>query len=249
MSFLTENLKVFPRIKAGKCVHILALGASCTEHFMVGTHWFDIVEIGFMHTFRRWTDDRKSVYTTQLCLNAATSNHTTNELLARFDRDVAPFQPDLVIQTCGFNDANPDRNVSLEEFKSNLKALREKVERLGGDVLFQTPYEPDIDRWKTDHPEWAANIPSYVQALREVAGPFLSDNYPRWQLLRRHAPAVYRLMMRDALHLNPNGNALLGLDIARKLELTIPEENEPWMPCPLAAQKCMDMLEEQFLSK
>ena len=242
MTYLSENLKIFQRVREGKCVHILALGSSSTEHFMVGTHWFDLVEIGFMHTFRHWTEDRKSVYTTQLCLNAGTSNHTTGELLARFQRDVAPFQPDLVILTCGFNDANPNRNVSLEEFRENLEFLRAKVEELEGELLFQMPCAPDAELLQQTHPEWNAAIPSYMQVMREVAGAYLHDNFSRWERLRIQAPELYRLLMRDSMHVNPEGSAVMGLDLARQLGLSIPTENSQWLRAPLFAQKCLDLL-------
>ena len=249
MTFFTENLQIFPRIRAGKCVHVQALGASCTEHFMVGTHWFDIVEVGFVNTFRRWTDDRKSVFTTQLCLNAGTSNHTTDELLARFDRDVTPFQPDLLILTCGLNDANPARHVPLDRFRDNLMTIREKVRNLNGEVLFQTTHAIDAEAMQKDYAEWAANVEPYMEAVREVAGPYLNDNLKRWTLLRRSNATLHRLLLRDKLHLNAEGNAVMGLDLARLLGLSLPDENLCHLKTALFAQKCLDLLEEAEATK
>ena len=58
MTWLSENLRIFKRIAEGKVVHVLALGSSNTEHFMVGAHWFDYVGMGLMHKYRKWTEDR-----------------------------------------------------------------------------------------------------------------------------------------------------------------------------------------------
>ncbi len=245
MRSLRNRLRVFERIAEGRHVHVLALGSSNTEHFMVGAHWFDYVSLGFMHTFRRWTDDRSSVDNAALCLNAGTSNNTTAELLARFDRDVTPFKPDLMILTAGINDANPNRNVSPETFKANLIELRKRVNDWGGDVLFQTYYSCDLERFQARHPGWAANYEPYTQITREVAGEMLNDNFTRWERLRKYDVKAYRLLMRDDLHLNPEGNAVIGLDLLRLLELELPDENLPWIRGGVFARDCMDLLEEK----
>ena len=137
MTKLKDKLRIFEKIDAGDHVRIMALGSSNTEHFMVGAHWFDYVNMGFMHTYRKWTSDRSSVDNPHLCLNAGTSNNTTGELLARFDRDVTPFKPDLLILTAGINDANPNRNVTTEMTADNLIEMRRRVNSWGGDVLIQ----------------------------------------------------------------------------------------------------------------
>ncbi len=237
------KLKIFQRIAEGKNVRILALGSSNTEHFMVGAHWFDYVNMGFMHKFRRWTDDRSSVDNPALCLNAGTSNNTTAELLARFDRDVAPFKPDLVILTCGINDANPNRHITPEMTKANLIELRRRVEALGGEVLFQTYYSADLEELEKTRPDWAANYVQYTEIIREVAGPMLNDNFARWERLRKANVKAYRLLMRDSLHVNPVGNAVIGLDLIRLLNLTLPDENLPWIRDGVFAQYSMDLLE------
>lgn len=245
MSKLTEKLRIFERIRQGRHVHVLALGSSNTEHFMVGAHWFDYVNIGLMHKYRRWTDDRSSVDNPELCLNAGTSNNTTAELLGRFDRDVAPFKPDLLILTAGINDANPNRKVSREEFRNNLMMLRKRVNDLGGDVLFQTCYACDLEKLSETRPDWAANFKPYTEIIREVAGEFLNDNFSRWERLRKYDIKAFRLLMRDSLHLNPDGNAVIGLDLTRLLELPVPDENLPWIKAGVFAQKTMDLLEKQ----
>ena len=244
MTTLTEKLRIFDRIARGDHVHVAALGSSSTEHFMVGAHWFDYVNMGFMHKYRRWIDDRSSVDNPQLCLNAGTSNNTTRELLARFDRDIAPFKPDLLIVLTGINDANPNRKVSREEFCANLAEIRRRTEALGGDVLFQTFYSCDAELLAKEHPEWTANYPKYAEAIREVAGDMLVENFARWERLRNFDVKAYRLLMRDSLHLNPEGNAVIGLDLVRLLELELPDENLPWIRGGVFARDCMDLLEQ-----
>ncbi len=249
MSDLTEKLRIFERIANGDYVHIAAIGSSSTEHFMVGAHWFDYVNIGFMHKYRRWVDDGKSVINPQLCLNAGVSNHTTRELLARYDRDIAPFKPDLLIFLSGQNDANPERNISREEFRANLVELRRRTEDLGGDMLFQTYFDCDREKFAEKNPEWSANYEDYAQIIREVAGDLLVDHFNRWQLLRKYDLKAFRLLMRDANHLNPIGNAVIGLDLVRALDLVLPDENLPWISAGVFARDCMDLLEKMDAEK
>ena len=243
MSNLRDKLRIFRRIEANENVHVLALGSSNTEHFMVGAHWFDYVNMGFMHTFRRWTDDRSCVDNPALCLNAGTSNNTTEELLKRFDRDVAPFKPDLMILTAGINDANPNRNVTTLMLKNNLIELRKRVNSWGGDVLFLTYYSCDKEKLAETAPKWAENYEIYNDVIREVAGDYLNDNYLRWERLRKYDVKSYRLLMRDPLHVNPVGNAIIGLDLLRLLNLILPDENLPWIRGGVFARTCMDLLE------
>ena len=243
MKDLCEKLRVFERIAAGQHVHVLALGDSSAEHFMVGAHWFDYVNIGFMHKYRKWTADSSSVDNPVLCLNAGISNHTTDELLARFDRDVAPFKPDLVILSAGLNDANPRRGVSTERFRANLRELKMRVNDLDGDVLFQTFYYCDTKKLAEVRLDWLTNLAPYAAIIREAAGELLVDHFTRWERLYKHDVAAFRLLMRDYMHLNPEGNAVIGLDLARALELPIPEENLPWIRGGVFAQKTMDLLE------
>lgn len=244
MSELRDKLRIFDRIDAGKNVHVLALGESNTEHFMVGAHWFDYVNMGFMHTYRKWTSDRSSVDNPALCLNAGTSNNTTAELLARFDRDVTPFKPDLLILTAGVNDANPNRNLSREMMHGNMVEIRRRVNSWGGDVLFQTCYCCDYEKFREKSPQWADNYEPYMEVVRSVAGEYLNDNYSRWKLLHDCNIQSFRLLMRDHLHLNPVGNAVIGLDLIRLLGLTLPDENLPWITGGVFARDCMDLLEK-----
>ena len=244
MSKLRDKLRIFDRIDAGEHVHVLALGSSNTEHFMVGAHWFDYVNMGLMHTYRKWTSDRSSVDNPALCLNAGTSNNTTGELLARFDRDVAPFKPDLLILTAGINDANPNRNVTTGMTAANLIEMRRRVNSWGGDVLFQTYYCCDYEKFRAEAPQWADNYEPYLEVIREVAGEYICDNYKRWKRLHDYDIKAFRLLMRDYLHLNPEGNAVIGLDLVRALELKLPDENLPWIRGGVFARDCMDLLEK-----
>ena len=73
---------------------LVALGASNTDRYMPCMHWVDVLEVGLRTRFGRKFQ----------LIDSGVSGNNTREALARFDRDVALFQPALVIVTLGGND-------------------------------------------------------------------------------------------------------------------------------------------------
>ena len=243
------KLEALDRIAAGEHLRIMALGDSTVEHFMVGAHWSDYVNIGLMNNFRRWSEDRLSVDNPATFLNAGISNSTSADLLARFSRDADPFRPDLLILMCGFNDANPRRGISPKRFGENLRALHEKVAGWGGEVLFNTPYACDREKLAEEAPEWAEAIPTYVDVIREYADGVLIDHFARWEPLRRRDIGALRMLLVDSLHLNPAGNAVIGLDILDRMGLALPEKNTPWISEGIFAWKYMNAIQQDRKQK
>jgi hypothetical protein len=52
----------------------------------------------------------------------------------------------------------------------------------------------------------------------------LIDHLARWEPLRQRAYGIYKGLMIDAMHVNEQGNLLMGLDIARCISLKLPED-------------------------
>ncbi|MFA6815042.1 MAG: SGNH/GDSL hydrolase family protein [Lentisphaeria bacterium] len=229
------NLKLFEKLKKGGTIRVIAFGSSNTERFMVGAHWFDYIEIGFKRLFGGGCGQ---------FINCGISGQTSCDLLNRFDRDIAPMKPDLVIITIGGNDANPTNNVSPEELRKNLFELRSRIAKWGGQTIFQTYYAAcPPEKYFTA--KWAKNYTVYMQVIRDAAGEMLNDNWVRWERLRLVNPGAHRLLMRDMLHVNPIGNAVIGLDLLRKFGISLPDENAPWICAGIFAQTTLDLLEKQ----
>ncbi len=70
-------------------------------------------------------------------INAGENGNTSAEGLARFQRDVDPHLPAVVILEFGGNDPvnNPDRRVSPEEFKNYLEQMIDRIKARGGDCI------------------------------------------------------------------------------------------------------------------
>ena len=230
------NLGIFARIRAGKTIRVCAFGSSNTERFDTGMHWFDYVELGFKNTFGGGVGQ---------FINTGISGNTSSQMLERFERDVAPYSPDLTIVTCGGNDSNPSRNVSESLFRENLRRIAGLLTASGGEVIFQTYYACDLERLE---PAYAGAIPRYMRIIRETAAELnclVSDNYSRWERLRLSSPDVYRLLMRDNMHVNQYGNMVIGLDLMRKFVFRLADDKRDFCRTGLIARYAMDLLEER----
>ena len=231
-----SRLKIFEKIREGKKIRVCAFGSSNTERFDVGMHWFDYVDFGFKNTFGGSVGQ---------FINTGISGNTSTQMLERFERDVAPYSPDLTIVTCGGNDSNPSREISESVFHENLCRMAGLLKALGSEVVFQTYYACDLEHLD---PAYAEAIPRYMQIIRDTAEELnapVNDNYARWERLRISAPDVYRLLMLNSMHVNLYGNMVIGLDLMRKFGFRLPDDKRDFCRTGLIAQCAMDILEKE----
>ena len=219
----------------GEFIRVVAFGASNTQRYLPGTHWFDFVEMGFKNKFGGGCGH---------FINSGIGGNTTIDLLGRFDRELAFYKPNLVIMTIGGNDCNPVNNIDAEKFRRNLILLCNKIKALGCDVLIQTYYACDLEMISPR--ERGELMVEYMQIVREVAlseDLMLNDNDIRWARLRDDDIAAYRLLMLNSMHVNDLGNQLIGLDLMRALGLPLKEEYRKQCAGGLAAQALLDRYE------
>ncbi|OGV35409.1 MAG: hypothetical protein A2020_06665 [Lentisphaerae bacterium GWF2_45_14] len=225
------------RLASSARTRILAFGSSNTERYLYGMHWFDVVNLGIREKY----GSGKSHF-----INTGISGNTTADLLDRFQDDAAFYKPRLVFITIGGNDCNPLKNISGRQFKENLEALHHKFSDMGTIVIFQTYYSPDplqVDE------ERLGNFYSCMDTVREVAAATKSgliDHLRRWEPLRLAHNDRYLKMMLNGFHVNQIGNALLGLDILRSLDVApgaaIPGNPFPALDEAVENQKLMDSI-------
>lgn len=212
---------------------ILSYGSSNTERYLPNLHWFDCFELAIRQKYGR-------VHT---CINTGLSGDTSRGLLERFEYDAEFFKPQLVFITIGGNDCNPDKKLDITEFRSNLEELYRRFSAMNCAVIFQTYYSPDPDECETER---INNFYAYTDVVREVAketGSALIDHLLRWERLRLSHNDIYKNLMQNAFHVNPAGNKVMGMDIARYFGVEFCEsEFNDWDEA-LAVQKLMDELE------
>ena len=228
--------KIWGKLDRHEFIRVVAFGASNTQRYLPGTHWFDYVHMGFNNRFGGSCGH---------FINSGISGNTTLDLLNRFEHGLAYYKPDLVIMTIGGNDCNPVKNIDASQFRSNLLELCRKIKALGSDILIQTYYACDLEM--ITPPERADLMVKYMQIVREVAASenlMLNDNDMRWARLRDNDIETFRLLMLNSMHVNDIGNQLIGLDLMRKLELPLSANYRAQCSAGLLAQALMDRYEK-----
>ena len=230
--------RIIRRLEAEPMTRIVALGSSNTElaYHSEGCHnWFGWLEVGLRDRFGR----------VHHAINAGVSGETSRDMLARFDRDVAHYRPHLVIITTGGNDCSPENDLPRNEFEGNLRALVARCRALSDClVILQTYYAFDVAAMG-DEPERARRFPEYMDSVREVSctdEAILLDHLVRWERLRLQDYATYAGLMRDAMHLNPWGNMVMGLDALRQFGAAVTGETAERCAKGVAVQAVLDQL-------
>ena len=230
------KLNIFHKLAEHQPITVEAFGASNTQRRLPGMTWFDYVELGFKAKYGGGCGN---------FINTGIGGNTTAMMLARFDRDVRIYKPDVVIITAGGNDANPVHKVTPEQYRANMLELHRRITEFGGEVIFQTYY---ACRLELIPPERANLMNVLMQIVREVAaetGSLLQDNYLRWNRLRDRFPDVYALLMQDAMHVTPNGNAVIGLELLRSFGVELPENFAREFPAGYLGMTVLDLLERE----
>lgn len=200
---------IVKRFETQDHLRIVVFGASNTERHMPTVHWSDVLEVGLRSRYGRKFQ----------IINAGGSGNNTREALARFERDVLFYQPDIVIVTFGGNDCNISREkfVSETEFVENLTTIVNTLRERGTEVILQTYYKMIYEFMP---PQRAAYFVRYMNAVRKLAGTLgcnFIDQYALFDKIDRN----YRVfnLMRDPMHTNENGNMLIGLNVCRYFDV------------------------------
>lgn len=164
-------------------------------------------------------------------INTAISGNSTKDLLHSFADRAQKFRPDLAYLMIGMNDCSkkrpPERQVSLDEFRLNLRELTRRFREMGTLVVLQTTC-PVIPGSGPEDREFT--LPAYMEAIRELASEEnlpLVDHHAHW--LAR--PAFPYNWMQDSFHPNEWGH----LAFARYLleQLGIQNESKDLFKVPL----------------
>lgn len=154
-------------------------------------------EHSYTAIFRRMV---KTLYpATQLnIVNSGISGNTAGKGLARLERDVLSYHPDMVVVCFGLNDCNagPD---GIKTYETDLREILERICEAGIDVILMTPsattdevhYTLPTERECEDAARLAALtrtgvVDAYMQAARDVAASLdvaVVDCYAIWKSL------------------------------------------------------------------
>ena len=200
---------VIERFEKSEHFRVVGFGASNTERYMPCMHWLDVLEVGLRRRFGRKFQ----------VIDSGVSGNNTREALARFDRDVALFQPSLVIVTLGGNDCDqhPEKHVAEPEYRANMEEIANRIKKLGAIPVFQTYYKMDLDAME---PNRARDFVHNMEIVRDLAAKnhwHLVDHYKVFDQLD---PLVHRYkLMLNPMHTNEEGNLLMGVELLRHFDI------------------------------
>ncbi len=131
--------------------------------------------------------------------------------LARFDRDVAAYHPDLLVVGYALNDSGHGAD-GIEAYKTAMAGILDKVAAIGAEAIVLTPncMNDRVSPYLTDETMKVAaaaflhvDLDLYVDAAREVAkthGVPVCDVYARWMSWRRAGVNVTELLANKLNH-------------------------------------------------
>lgn len=150
-------------------------------------------------------------------VNAGISGHKSNDMLARFQRDVLDKKPDVVTISVGINDVwhgfTPEhpagygpRRIPLEDYRKNVETMIQAAHKAGVKVvLFTTTIFED----KPDSPR-NLRVQGYNDTLRELAAKYnlpVADQYQAFMAAWAKNPGGK--LTSDQVHMAPPGDTLM----------------------------------------
>ena len=203
--------KVLLRLQESKQLRTVVFGASNTDRYMPGIHWGDILHLGLRYEYRKpcWV------------INSGANGNNTREALARFDRDVKSFSPDIVIVTLGGNDCDtrPEKFVPLQEYRKNLREIADRIHSVNAIAVFQTYYRMDIAAMEAERASGFLRNMDIIREEAEINNWPLVDQMKLFDQLDEDE-FRYKYML-NPMHVNENGNILIGLELLRHFKCDI----------------------------
>ncbi|MHA2339966.1 MAG: SGNH/GDSL hydrolase family protein [Candidatus Hodarchaeales archaeon] len=193
-------------------IRVVAFGSSNTElhwHSLGHFNWFSWLTSGM----REWVGRHIT------SINSGIGGETSKDLLKRIDRDVLSFNPDLVIITIGGNDTW--KGLTIQDYRSYLTQVVEKIKEIQAIPVLQTYYCLLYDQMDTIF----QRFPQIVEVNRSLSHEMqipLIDQYKYFSPFYENKPKSYSDMMLDGLHVNPIGNAIMGIIASRSFSLPDP---------------------------
>jgi len=200
------ELKIRRKLFAGESVRVICFGDSVTGvYYHTGSRraYTDMLGIALRQAAPQANIEM---------LNAGISGNTTENALARIDRDVISHRPDLVTVMFGLNDMT---RMPIETYRENLKAIVQKCQAAGSEVILATPNNVITTG---DRP--TEKLIEYCDVIRQVGSELnvpVCDAYRELDAVRDHAAFDWRLLMSDAIHPNMAGHTRIATCLAQTI--------------------------------
>lgn len=205
-----------------RAVVIVAFGDSVTQGF---TSAGKIEAEAVYHRQLQTQLEQRYPHTTFNVINAGVAGHTATDSLARLDRDVIRYQPDLVLIAFGLNDAvTTADDPNLLSFKTAIETMISQLESdTSSDVILLTPnFMVSADNANIDSSErhyleallpvqTGGALATCAQAIREVAAALhipLVDVHRAWDSFAEQGIDTNMLLANGLNHPNAEAHRL-----------------------------------------
>ncbi len=189
-----------------------------------------IVAIGSSSTKGTGASDPSKSYPSQLSLklaslwpqrnvtvvNSGIGGENERDMMARFQKDVIDFKPDLIIWQVGSNTILQGR--SIEDYTQSLRDGLEKLRMTKADIILMDPqYAPMIN----------SNPISlkFVDAMYQLADSSGVNIFQRYTTMRywveKHLASIDELISRDGLHMNDASYHCVADLLAAKIQKSV----------------------------
>ncbi|HAT4307905.1 TPA: SGNH/GDSL hydrolase family protein [Clostridium perfringens] len=149
-----------------------------------------------------------------MVFNTGVSGATTRDIIRDFHICVNIYDPDVVFIMLGMNDSS-NQIVPLEEYRSNILELINKVREIGAIPIIQTSniIKMDLSR---------KSLKFYMDIVRAVArenNVMLIDHYSHWEELEKEDSNIKNELLNDLIHPNEKGHLEIVKFIFKELDI------------------------------
>jgi len=156
-------------------------------------------------------------------LNLGISGQTTTQILGRFDEQLAPAKPDIVVIQAGVNDLKavavmPERSQEIVDgVKSNLREIVSRVKSIGATPILTTVF-PRGPVATIDRLRWNDDAERAIEEVNTMIRKEFPDNLDAAEILSTGKREVISGLGYDLLHLSPAGYEVLNVELTKRLD-------------------------------
>ena len=200
-------------------MNIVCFGDSITHAagFAEKDRWPTVLQ----NTLETWRPGMYAVY------NRGIGGNTTAQGYDRFEADILPLLPGLLLLEFGFNDANvrdwaQKPRVGLQEFVANIQEFCRIATRHGGRPVLLINHSIDRPGIQANGRSYQDNFQPYNDALKDLADSQGLCTIDLPALMKERHIELAEFLSEDGLHLSVKGNHLYAQMVADGLK-TLPE--------------------------
>ena len=151
---------------------------------------------------------------------AGVGGNTSQEMLARLDRDVLSRKPDWLTLSCGVNDVgHSDKGVDLEHYQQNVTSIVDQARAKGIRVMILTA-TPIQENLKNVQNQRLASHNDFLRQFAKERNLPLAELNLAFQATMKVETGPSRHPTVDGVHMNPYGNRLMATGILRAFGVT-----------------------------